>query len=42
VVWIKGRCNVADAITKDKKKASNSFKNLVNSNRLDISDRTIG
>ena len=42
VIWIEGRCNIADATTKDRAKCSNSLKNLVDTNRLDISDGMIG
>ena len=40
VVWIDGKYNIADAITKEK--PGNSLKALIDSNRLDITDGTIG
>lgn len=40
VVWIDGKHNIADAMTKEK--PGNSLKTLVDSNQLDITDGTIG
>jgi hypothetical protein len=40
VVWIDGKHNVADAMTKEK--CGSSFKALIDSNRLDVMDGTIG
>ena len=40
VVWIDGKHNIADAMTKEK--PGNSLKALIDSNRLDITDGTIG
>ena len=40
MVWIDGKHNIADAITKEK--PGNSLKAFIDSNRLDITDGTIG
>jgi hypothetical protein len=39
IVWIDGKQNIADAMTKDK--CGNSLKKLIDTNKLDVSD-TIG
>jgi hypothetical protein len=39
VVWIRKEYNIADAITKDK--PSSSLKALIDSNRLNVVERTI-
>jgi hypothetical protein len=40
VVWIDGKHNIADAMTKAK--CGNSLKVLIDTNRLDITEGTIG
>ena len=40
MVWIDGKHNIADAMIKEK--PGNSLKALIDSNRLDITDGTIG
>ena len=40
MVWIDGKHNIADTMTKDK--CGNSLRALVDTNKLDITDGTIG
>jgi hypothetical protein len=42
VVWIEGRYNLADCMTKDRGKCRSSLKNVIDTNKLDIAEGMIG